>query len=35
MLLRHPDDEEAVHGLIELALAAGGRDNITVIVATA
>lgn len=31
----HPSDQEAVDALIELALAAGGHDNISVIVATA
>ena len=35
ILSRHPDDDEAVAALIELALAAGGHDNVSVIVATA
>lgn len=35
VLSRHPDDRRAVDALVEQALAAGGHDNVTVIVATA
>ncbi|MDX1610436.1 MAG: protein phosphatase 2C domain-containing protein [Halofilum sp. (in: g-proteobacteria)] len=35
LLVRYPDDREAVNALIDAALDAGGRDNVTVIVATA
>ena len=33
ILSAHDDPEEACHHLVEAALQAGGRDNITVIVA--
>lgn len=35
VLSQYPDDREAVDVLVERALAAGGHDNVTVIVATA
>jgi protein phosphatase len=35
VLSQYPDDREAVDALVERALAAGGHDNVTVIVATA
>lgn len=34
LLGRYPEDHAAVEALIEAALAAGGRDNVTVVVAT-